>query len=100
MEVQTIMETKNYFPKTSILETGDTAPEGTIIKTCESCKKNFAVTSDYADATMCESCAEAIAKANAVADMKNKTDDLFGIPAGVTPVSLADKMRPELINIK
>lgn len=59
-----------YFPKTSLLEAGTPAPEGTTVKTCESCKKNFAVTSDYADAAICEYCAEAEAKANAVAALK------------------------------
>ena len=71
------METTKYFPKASFLEAGATAPEGTTVKTCEICKQNFAVSPEYADATVCESCAEATAKTNAVADMKSKTESLI-----------------------
>jgi hypothetical protein len=73
MEVNT-MNTTKYFPKASYLEAGAEAPEGTIVKQCDTCKQNFAVSADYADATTCELCAEAAAKAQAVSDMKANTD--------------------------
>lgn len=67
MEVK-IME--KYFPKTTIIDEGAEVPEGTIVKECTSCKQKFAVSPEFADTSICETCAEAVAKAAAVADMK------------------------------
>lgn len=67
----------SYLPNSAYLEPGATAPEGTVLKTCQSCKANFAVTPEYQDATECEACAKAANDAATVADMKATTDSLI-----------------------
>lgn len=59
-----------FISKDYLLENGKEAPEGTIVCTCKSCKSEFAVPEAEAkqlENAICETCADKIDKAVAVA---------------------------------